>query len=111
MLVIFKSSASGNVITFEKNAMEILDALGKDSSERKGIFTVEQLPESIMKLKLAIDNDIAACRIKDRHKQSQSSEDESGADEEFVSFHQRALPVLELLERSLNDQVPVTWGV
>jgi len=28
-----------------------------------------------------------------------------------VSFFQRAVPLLELLERSLKDKVPVTWGV
>ena len=28
-----------------------------------------------------------------------------------VSFFQRAVPLVELLERSLKDKVPVTWGV
>ena len=28
-----------------------------------------------------------------------------------VSFHQRAVPLLEMLERALKDAVPVTWWV
>ena len=28
-----------------------------------------------------------------------------------VSFHQRAVPLLDMLERALKDAVPVTWGV
>ena len=31
--------------------------------------------------------------------------------EEGASFHQRAVPLLEMLERALHEGVPVTWGV
>ena len=37
MLIVFKSAASGDIITFEKNAREMLDVLGKDRDEGKGV--------------------------------------------------------------------------
>lgn len=103
MLIVFKSAASGDLITFEKNAKEMLDVLGKDRNEGKGIITLAQLPASITRLRQAIDKDSA------RHAAA-SGEDVPVADG-CVSFHQRAVPLLEMLERALEDGVPVTWGV
>ena len=54
MLIVFKSAASGDLITFEKNAREMLDVLGKDRDEDKGIVTVDQLPEAIRRLEDAV---------------------------------------------------------
>lgn len=108
MLIIFKSAASGDVIMFEKNGKEMLSVLGKDPDDAKGIFTVEQLPATIDTLKAAIAAD----------KAKQAEKDDDDADEQDVkpggggvSFFQRAVPLLELLERSLKDKEPVTWGV
>ena len=106
MLIVFKSAASGELITFEKNAREMLDVLGKDRDEGKGIVTVDQLPAAIDRLKQAIAEDSA------RH--AAAPDDETPAASEAgdgVSFHQRAVPLLDMLERALKDAVPVTWGV
>lgn len=108
MLIIFKSPASGDVIMFEKNGKEMLSVLGKDPADAKGIITVDQLPGAITTLRGAIDADKAHAAAR---------ADEADADAEArpagggVSFFQRAVPLLELLERSLKDKVPVTWGV
>ena len=93
MLIIFKSPASGDVIMFEKNGKEMLGVLGKDPADAKGIVTVEQLPGALAAVKAAIESDKARL---------------AGGG---VSFFQRAVPLVELLERSLKDKVPVTWGV
>ena len=107
MLIIFKSPASGDVIMFGKNGKEMLEVLGKDKDDAKGIFTVEQLPAAIDTLKAAI--------AADKARQSEQPDDEDEQDVKpgggGVSFFQRAVPLLELLERSLKDKVPVTWGV
>lgn len=106
MLIVFKSAASGELITFEKNAREMLDVLGKDRDEGKGIVTVDQLPAAIDRLKQAIAEDSA------RH--AAAPDDETPAANgagDGVSFHQRAVPLLDMLERALKDAVPVTWGV
>lgn len=112
MLIIFKSPASGDVIMFEKNGKEMLSVLGKDPADAKGIITVDQLPGAIATLRGAIDADKA-------HAAARADEADADADDDAearpagggVSFFQRAVPLLELLERSLKDKVPVTWGV
>lgn len=107
MLIIFKSPASGDVIMFEKNGKEMLEVLGKDKADAKGIFTVEQLPAAIDTLKAAIAADKARQADKGDDEDEQDAKPGGGG----VSFFQRAVPLLELLERSLKDKVPVTWGV
>ncbi len=107
MLIIFKSPASGDVIMFEKNGKEMLGVLGKDPADATGIVTVEQLPGAIAAVRAAIDADKA---------RQAAARPDDGADEAKpagggVSFFQRAVPLLDLLERSLADKVPVTWGV
>ena len=106
MLVIFKSPASGDVIMFEKNGKEMLGVLGKDPADGKGIVTVEQLPGAIATLRQAIADDKARHAGQD---DVQEAEPKSGGP--GVSFFQRAVPLLDLMERSLKDKVPVTWGV
>ena len=106
MLIIFKSPASGDVIMFQKNGQDMLTVLEKDKDAPKGIFTVEQLPEAIARLRAAIEIDKARSRV-----QPEDDEDPLPGTPIPVNFFQRAVPLLELLERSLKDQVPVTWGV
>lgn len=107
MLIIFKSPASGDVIMFDKNGKEMLGVLGKDPQDPKGIITVEQLPAAIAALKAAI--------AEDKANQKEAAEDPDNEAPPTmgtgVSFFQRAVPLLELLERSLKDKKPVTWGV
>ena len=54
MLIIFKSAACSDLITFEKDARQMLDVLGKDSSDGQGIVTVKQLPSAIKQLRQAV---------------------------------------------------------
>ena len=107
MLIIFKSPASGDVIMFEKNGKEMLTVLGKDPAEPKGIITVEQLPDAIARVKQAIADD----KARQAEKGAEAEEAEAKPGGAGVSFFQRAVPMLDLLERSLKDKVPVTWGV
>lgn len=106
MLIVFKSSASGNVIMLEKNGRELLATLGKDADEPKGIVTIEQLPGAIAALKSAMEMDKASPRAR----AVKGAKAGAGSDD-GVRLHRRALPLLELLERSGEDSVPVTWGV
>lgn len=106
MLITFKSPASGDVIMFEKNGKEMLTVLGKDPADPKGIFTVEQLPAAITTLKDAIAADKARQAEKADADSAEARPGGAG-----VSFFQRAVPLLEILERSLKGKHPVTWGV
>lgn len=105
MLITFISAASGNVITLEKDGKHMLEVLNKDPDALQGIVTVEQLPDAIERVRRAIDADIAA------HANQPPGDDTEKTPDGDISFHQRGLPLLELLERSLAEKAPVTWGV
>jgi hypothetical protein len=124
MLITFKSSASSNVLMFETAAKDFLRCIGKAPDEATGIITVEQLPAAIDSVRMAM----AADKTEPRRSDDTASKDgtgtkgageigtgtrETGAgeDDEPVSFAQRALPMLELLERAQAEGVPVVWGV
>jgi len=106
MLITFKSAASGDVMMFEENGKELLSVLGKDPDADKGIFTVEQLPRAIAALRAAVEADRSTKR-----EQPDADEDDDRQADDSIQLAQRALPLLELLERSLVDKAPVTWGV
>lgn len=106
MLITFKSTASSDVVMFEKNAREILEVLGKDPEAPKGVVTTEQLPKAMHRLKAAIAADT------EQRSERAVIEDESEEDADIVvRFSQRAFPVVKLLDRSMAENVPVTWGV
>jgi hypothetical protein len=107
MLIIFKSKASGDVIMRGENGKEMLRLMGKDADESKGIFTAEQLPAAIVALKQAIAADRP---VPDPHRTEKPTGTASDADDGVLLYH-RALPVLDLMERSLRDDAYVTWGV
>lgn len=100
MLITFKSPASADVMMFGEVAEKMLEIIGKEPSG-KGIITVENLPAAIDKLKGAINADVQS--------RGQATQDANGGDS--VSISQRAIPLIELFERSLKQEVPVVWGV
>ncbi len=103
MLVTFKSDAAASIIMFGEVAKDILKLLKKDTTQKTGIFTLEQLPEAIADLRNAINRARAV--------PLPSQEDEPVLDgfDLPVSLAQRAHPLLELMERSLAARRPVTW--
>ena len=105
MLVTFKSAASGNLVMFERNGKEILPLLGKNPEAARGIVTVEQLPAAIAALRTSI----AADKARQAGQPANENDAETGVDRK-INLSQRALPLLEMLERSLQDREPVTWG-
>jgi len=105
MLVTFKSAASGDLVMFERNGKEILPLLGKNPEEARGIVTVEQLPAAIAALRTAI----AADKARQAGQPADENDTETGVDRK-INLSQRALPLLEMLERSLQEREPVTWG-
>lgn len=107
MLIKFKSKASGDVIMLGESGKEMLRLLGKGADDSKGIFTAEQLPCAIATLKQAIAVDKGLFRTYQAEKPTDPSYDAGDG----VRLYQRALPVLELMERSLQEETYVTWGV
>ncbi|MBB5017184.1 Fe-S cluster assembly ATPase SufC [Chitinivorax tropicus] len=109
MLYKFKSTRCGEVLMLGQHAQPLLNLLGKNGEDRQGIFTVEQLPKAISTLKTAMHTDKGQSAT-----QADDAEEQNEAQEEIrqmaVSLHQRAFPLLDLLERSLAEDAPVTWG-
>ena len=104
MLFFFKSPVCGDVIMFAQNGKDMLGVLGKNPEDAKGIVTAAQLPDAIAALRAAIDAD----KLKPAKALNEADKVPVG---DGVRFSQRAVPLLEMLERSLVDKVPVTWGV
>lgn len=113
-MITFKSRAASDVLFFENAAKEFLRCIGKDMAAATGIITVEQLPAAIDSVRKAIATDKTEARPAGG-KAGDEGTDEDAADaadaaDEHVSFSQRAQPMLELLERSRAEGVPVVWG-
>jgi hypothetical protein len=104
MLFIFKSKAAADVIMFGDVAARLLHIMGKPA-DAKGIITVEQLPAAIARLKQAAAGDEPA------HEATEPEDAAAGDHPPAVRLAARALPLVELLERSLKAKVPVVWGV
>ena len=109
MLIVFKSKAAGDVMMFGDVAHTLMEIMGKDATE-KGIVTVEQLPQAIARLKAAVAQDKAERPVID-HDERLFEKTPEGGKREHVSLARRAVPLIELLEYSLKEEVPVTWGV
>lgn len=112
MLITFKSAAAADVIMFGDTAKKLIEILGKDTDDGKGIITVAQLPDAIARLRTAIDEDKARQALQD------ADEEEAEAAEQGkvgmaapVNLAQRAWPLLEMMEFSLKEGAPVVWGV
>jgi len=110
MIVIFQSQAAGDVIMFGDVAYRLMEVMGKEPAAT-GIVTVEQLPDTIARLKTAIARDKESRAGLSEDDLPQTEEAPDGSKRAYVSLTQRAVPLIELLEWSLKKQVPVVWGV
>jgi hypothetical protein len=90
-------------------AERLLTVVGKEPGAR-GIVTVEQLPEAIDRLKTAIAADKAARAGKTIEELPAYEPTAAGGTRPYVNLANRALPLLDLFERSLRQDTPVTWG-
>ncbi len=106
MTITFKSEGRSSVEMKEKNARELLELLGKNSSEARGVFALEQFPEAIGVLKELIHTNAG------RRRALAGADVDENADEAFeVDISLRAMPLLELFELAKESQKPITWGV
>lgn len=104
MLVKFISSTSGQIMMFAPVARQLLEILGKDC-EARGVFTTEQLPDAIRRLRQA-----SATPDSQAPAESEAEGGGSGdSGEPPVGLGQRAFPMIELFERTLADEGYVLW--
>lgn len=110
MLLTFKSAADADVIMFGDVAKKLVEILGKDPQDAKGIVTVEQLPGAIARLRAAIEAEKAGPGGQAQDEDEEEDPERRGMAAP-VNLAQRAWPLLSMLELSQKEGVPVTWGV
>lgn len=96
MLYTFKSDATGNLIMNGARGDQLLGIIGKPPAP-SGIVPVVALPQAIQSLEEAV----AAAEARPA----------GTIDDEEVTLRQRAWPLVDMLRRAQQAQVPVVWGV
>jgi len=104
-MITFRSEVGPDVMMFDEVGSRMLELMDKDKDAARGVVTVEQMPQTIARLKAAVAADKAL------HRGEAPDADDAGETPARVSLAQRALPLIELLEISLARKAPVLWGV
>ena len=107
-MITFRSDAGADVMMFTDVGRHMLETLGKRSGE-PGVITVEQLPAAIAALRAAAEADKIRQRTVAEEDRPRTEAAPGGGTRPFVSFYQRAVPLIELLERADKRGKPVFW--
>lgn len=104
MLVRFRSRASGNITMFGDVAVKLLKLMGR-TGKVPGAIMPEDILAALQQLKLALSE------YGTQAPQERNEEQDEPADfiDEPVSLPTRAIPLIELLESSLAEDVGVMW--
>jgi len=106
MLVKLTSSSSGEIIMFSDVAHRLFEIAGKKCTAC-GVFTKEQLPDTIERLSQAVDAEKAMFRPIDA--QSGEMSDEEKQNLPRISLAQRAHPFLALTKLTQKEDGFLTW--
>ena len=112
MLYKFKSKNAGDVIMLEPNGRKMLELIGKEAGPT-GIILAEQMPAAVK----ALQDAIALEELHNKnHDQDHDQDHDEYHDEKVVKgdspgLRQRAMPIIDMLERNYNAGTDVTWGV
>ena len=115
-IITFRSRAAGEIYMFRETAEEIFKVFGKPLGIR-GVITPEEIPAALKALQVRIEKEkellkeVKAKEDKAFREGKDLDKEKKPAMEQTVYFTQRAYPFVEMLERSLKEDVPVTWGV
>jgi len=101
MLVTFKSRAHADVIMFGEVALKLIKLMGIRETVPSAIQP-EDIPQALKSLRDGIATEDAAVE----ENEIEGVEDE---EEQRVSVHNRALPLIELLNAARREDVPVMW--
>lgn len=107
MLYCFKSKAGADVLMLAESGDALLRLMGREPSAR-GIFQSADLPALIQALETGVAADEAqfAQAVEAAREAGEPPPKRPG-----VTLRQRAWPLLELMQRSLQHGADVVWGV
>ena len=95
MLVKFTSDAYADIVMFGEVANFFIKAMGY-SGNIPGAITAENIPIALDNLNKALINVV-----------EDSQQDEEN--EDYVSLHTRAIPLIEMLEASIEREADILW--
>jgi hypothetical protein len=101
MLITFKTWAYADLTMFGEVALKLIKLMGRREAVPSAIEP-EDIPQALKMLRAGIAADDAAAK-------EDESEDGDDETEELVSVHNRALPLIELLQAAHKENVPVMW--
>jgi regulator of protease activity HflC (stomatin/prohibitin superfamily) len=108
MLYKFKSQATADLIMLQPNGRRLLEIIGKDADQPKGILLPEAMPAAIAALEAAI--------VREEAEQKHAAEQAAARGEDppridGISLRQRAVPFIEMLRRCEKAEKEIVWGV
>jgi len=108
MLYKFKSKVCSDVIMLEANGRQILQIWGKfdEGAPAKGILLPADMPAAKAALEAAIATEEAQRAQAALDAQAHGEDTRIGG----ISLRQRAMPLLDMLQRSLKAQKEIVWG-
>jgi len=105
MIYKFKSKASGDVLMMGPNGDAFLRVLGREPAA-KGILEPAQMAAALAAIEQAVAQDEAA-----RQQAQQEAEiDGRKLSGEAISLRQRLWPMVDMIQRSNAEEVPIVWG-
>lgn len=109
MLYKFKSKVTGDIIMLEPQGRQILTIWGRDATSlgQPGILLPADIPAALEALHAAVAHDEAQ-----RTQTAQAAQEPGNAAQpQGVSLRQRAVPLIDMLQRSLKENKEIVWGV
>lgn len=118
MLFRFKSKVTGDLLMLDPHGRRMLKVMGK-GDDAQGIIQVKDIPACIVAIEQAIDEE-AQLVMAQKNRVNQPDErgmgpadqdQESNGKAQAVLFKHRALPMLDMLRKCQEAEVPIVWGV
>ncbi len=115
MLYKFKSKAAADLIMLEADARRLLKIM-LGEPQAKGVVTVQQLPQAIARLHAAVLEEEHLRKTWQQRRQQavergEDTSDIDGEPEPVIRLGQRAQPMLQMLQRCVDEQQEFYWGV
>jgi Domain of unknown function (DUF1840) len=106
MAITFKSKATGDLFMLSAHAEALLAPLGKQVNA-PGILTPGEMPAALAHLRGLRDEAPTA-----PHETMDAQDaDEVPLAEQPVSLHNRAVPLMRMIEEAMSAQEAIVWGV
>lgn len=101
MLVTFSCPTRADIIMFGDIALKLIGMMGKPE-RAPGVIKAADIPNALHLLRQGLAAEDAA-------RKEQETGNEQGDDEQPVSLHNRALPLIDMLNAAMENERTVMW--